>query len=368
MKCIFTGGGTLGSVTPLLAIWEALQKECKGILRVEALWIGTQGGVEHTLLKEYGIPSISIFSAKLRRYWSWKNFFSPIFFMLGMIQSLWIIFRFKPDIIVHAGGYVGVPVIIAGWILEKKSIIFQLDIEPSLANMIVSPFATRVGVACEEERMHYSSSKTEIIGIPVRSDIHIWSDDTKRRAARKTFFLPLGIQDTEKVVLVVGGGTGAAAINTLIWDALPSLTKECHVIHLVGRGKMASPMQSHDRYHPFEFLGKDFIPYLALSDIIITRAGMGILSECAALKKALIIIPIPHSHQEKNATYFCKREAALCLSQNTVTPDECIVTIRRLLNDSKLSDMISTRIHNAFPKDATERAITLMKSLVHTSV
>ena len=116
MKIMFSGGGTLGSVTPLIAIAQEIKRRQP---RAEFLWLGTRTGPEDTMVSRYGIAFKKIFSGKLRRYFSWKNLIDPLFIALGFFQALVAIFRFKPSVVMAAGGYVAVPVVWAAWLLRR---------------------------------------------------------------------------------------------------------------------------------------------------------------------------------------------------------------------------------------------------------
>ncbi len=308
MNILFTGGGTLGSVTPLLALHERLREE-QGAHAF--FWIATRGGVERSLIASADISVAEIYTGKLRRYFSFRNFVDPFLLSLGIVQSLYYLMWFKPDIIVSAGGYVAVPVLWAGWLLRRKSMLLQLDMEPGLANLITAFTAETVGVAFEEEARYFSKKKVAVVGIPVRRAMIAAANMTdQRRMALRT---QLHLDKDLPVVLAIGGGTGASALNALIVEAAPHLATPCQIIHVTGPGKDTTP--SFPRYHTFPFLKEELIDYLNVADIVVTRAGMGMLAELSVLGKPMIIIPIPHSHQERNAQLFERHKAGIYLSQ-----------------------------------------------------
>src|SRR4030042_6285916 len=115
MKVIFAGGGTMGSVSPLVAIYEELKDRDSTL---EVLWLGTRKGPEKDFLASFQIPFKIIISGKLTRYFSLANFFTPFFVFLGFLQSFFILKKFKPDVVLTAGGFVAVPVVYAAWLLK----------------------------------------------------------------------------------------------------------------------------------------------------------------------------------------------------------------------------------------------------------
>ena len=237
MKIVLAGGGSGGPVAPLLAIAEAIKKNNP---EAKFLFIGTKKGEpEKEMIKNYNFSAkggsasggdfVGIFCGKLRRYLSWQNFLDIFKTKLGFFQSLFILIKFKPDLIIGAGGYVSVPVVLAGWFLKIPSLIHQQDILPTLSNKILSIFAKKITVSFGPSLKDFPKNKTIFTGHPVRQ--FIFSGDRER--AIKLFNL-----EKEKPVLVVlGGGTGAVSLNNLIWQNLGELTKFCQVVHLTGKGK-----------------------------------------------------------------------------------------------------------------------------------
>src|SRR3989344_7674434 len=117
MRIILSGGGTIGSVSPVIALFEEIKKQHS---EAEFLWVATRSGLEYKLIKDYNISIRSIFSGKFRRYFSFRNLLDLFLIKLGFFQSLFIILSFKPDVILSAGGFVSVPLVWAGWLLRKN--------------------------------------------------------------------------------------------------------------------------------------------------------------------------------------------------------------------------------------------------------
>lgn len=367
MRVMFTGGGTLGSVTPQLAIYEELKAQytARGE-SVDALWIGTRTGPEKDIISLHHIPFVFIVAGKLRRYVSIRNFFDPLLILVGIVQALWHIWRFRPDIIVHAAGYVGVPVLAAGYALGKKSVTLQIDFYPSLSNLIGAHFSSAVGIVTEDQKKYFQSRKTYIVGVPTRvpasGERHEELQQTCRSLRRQ-----LGVNDGESIVMITGGGTGAQSLNELVEQSISSLCECAHVVHVTGKdkeGKSEALAHRYASYHPFEFLRGEMIALEALSDVVVTRAGIGTLSELSALSKPTIIIPIPRTHQEKNADYFYSHHAVLVLSQDSLTPEAFSKAVCGLLADTKAREELSKNIHAVLPDNAAKRAVDMIRSVL----
>lgn len=358
MRILLTGGGTGGSVVPLLAITKEYKKQNP---EVEFLFVGTKKGIpEKELVRIYNIPYQGIHCGKLRRYFDWRNFFDPILLWLGVIESFFIINKFKPNIILSAGSFVSVPVVWLGWVLRIPILIHQQDIVPGLANLIMAPFATKITVTFEKSLADFPRKKTILTGNPVRSEI---MNGDKKGAIKK-----FGLEENLPTLLVVGGGTGAQKINEMIYQIIPELTKFCQVIHLTGKNKYLKSSAQYSatkRYHPYEFLTTEMADAYAVADLVISRAGMGVLTELMALAKPAILIPIPDSHQEKNAQFFADKKAVYVLWQKYLTPQFLFEKIRELILNKGELDKLSQNIKKLFQPEATKKIIEEIEKICY---
>lgn len=349
-KIVYAGGGTLGSVTPLLAVHEELSERS-----ITAHWIGTRRGPERALVERAGLPFTAIASGKVRRYLHWRNFIDPFLFLLGFFQSIVLLVHIRPQVIVSAGSFVSAPVIIAGWLLRLPSVILQLDIEPVRTNLLITPFVRRICIAVPETARHFPQQKTIVTGIP-----------TRRIPSR---CIPPFVSIDRHTLVVVGGGTGAQKINELVLASLGRLTERADVIHYTGlhkEGESKKAAQKNVRYHPRAFDEK-MITDLAAADVVVTRAGMGTLAELAALAKPSIVIPIPHSPQEKNAAYFKAHDAVLILSQVGLSAERFCDAIIELFRDLERKRILGQHISHIFPSDAALRVATCIREMLKKS-
>lgn len=350
MKIIFSGGGTLGSVSPLVAVYEVMKKQN---LKADILWIGTKNGPEQKFITEYGISFRSISSGKMRRYFSFKNIFTPWLVFIGFLQSLRILRKWKADIVISSGSFVSVPLVWAAQWLRIKTIIHQQDVVMGLANKLTRKSATKITVALEVSLKDFPKGKTQVIGNPVREDVF----GAEKEKSIEFFHF----QEDLPVVLILGGGTGAAAINQLVLQSLNQLVEFCQIIHCTGKNK-ADIIATHSRYRSYEFITKDMRYTYGAADIVVCRAGMSTLSELCELKKSIIIIPIPQSHQAENALYFAKNNAAIVLDQKS-TPQDFVDTIRKLLNDPALAMTLRRNIGKILLPQAAQRFIDIIYEL-----
>lgn len=328
MKVLLSGGGTLGSVTPLLAVAESLL--AKGDA-VELLWVGTKDGAERETVERYGIPFRAVTSGRLRRFFTLSNLMTPLLVLKGLLDALVIVRKWRPDVVVSAGGFVAVPVVWAAWCMRVPVHIHQMDWRPGLANRLAAPFARSVSVVFDKSAGDFAPKKVRVTGNPVRREI-LAGDPS---AARERFGLESGIP----TVLALGGGTGAMSLNRLVAEAAPDICRRAQIIHLTGKDKSVDLPAAVGRYRQVDFLGDDMGHAFAAADLVITRAGMGTLTELAALGKPAVVVPIPGSHQVENARFFADRGAALYFKEERGDEDLAEEVVNLLGDSGRLSEM-----------------------------
>lgn len=337
-----SGGGSGGPVAPLLAMVDEWRKQNKEYLYV---WVGTNHGPEKAMALEYGISFEFLPTAKLRRYLSFKNIFDIFKLFFAFLKGIVIVIKHKPKLICSAGGFVSVPLVWAGWLLRVPIHIHQQDSRPGLANKIMAPFVDLVTVTFEKSLKDYKESVWT--GNPVRSSFKEVIKTNKTDLLKKN-----NLQNDKLIIFIIGGGTGSEFINDLILDNIKKLTNKYQIIHIIGsEGRIRKNSNIKD-YHSFNFLDSEkMAEFLFLSDLIISRAGLGLITELSFLKKKSIIIPISNSHQEDNADILKNNEAALVLGQKELNGDNLINKIEMALGNEKYSQ----NIDDIIPKEAAGR-------------
>lgn len=349
MKILYAGGGTMGSVSPLIAIHQKIvsDSQIQRYSGYSCLWLGTQKGPESEVVKKAGIRFEVIESGKLRRYFDLKNLLDFFRIIVGYFQSLYYVIKFQPDIVLTAGSFVAVPVAWASFLNNVPVFIHQQDVEVGLANKLMAPIAKKITVALEKSLDDFKKEKVFLVGNPVRLNCQPLKIEDSRIGVLDLF----NFSNELPVILILGGGTGALAINELVGQSVAELTKFCNIIHITGKDKNFNK-QSEDnesQYRFFDFLDEQKI-YSAMqaAQVVVSRAGMSILTELAYFKKSTIIIPIPNSHQEKNAKYFANQNAAIYLSQKNLTTEKFITTIENLLVDKTKQKYMGEKMQQIF--------------------
>jgi UDP-N-acetylglucosamine--N-acetylmuramyl-(pentapeptide) pyrophosphoryl-undecaprenol N-acetylglucosamine transferase len=157
------------------------------------------------------------------------------------------------------------------------------------------------------------------------------------------------------LLVVTGGGTGALGLNRLVAAAAPRLIDALQVVHLTGRGRGVPSRVASPRYRALEFVVDEMPHLLAAATLVVSRAGMGTLSELAALEKPSLIVPLPRSHQWANAQAFARLGAIVVADQAALTPSALADRILGLLADEPRREQLGQALHASMPQDAAER-------------
>jgi UDP-N-acetylglucosamine--N-acetylmuramyl-(pentapeptide) pyrophosphoryl-undecaprenol N-acetylglucosamine transferase len=352
MHIIFTGGGSLGPVTPLIAVMRSLRE-----LQPDASfsWIGTRGGVEERIVQQAGMSFHAVSSGKLRRYLDWQNLTDLGRIVAGFFQSIGLLRSLKADVVVSAGGFVAVPVAWAAWVLRIPVHVHQQDVVPGLANKLTLPVAASLSVALERSLKDFPRQHPVWTGNPIRPEVLAGA----AAAGRAAFALEAGVP----TVLVTGGGTGATTLNDIVRKALPLLVPSMQLIHSTGVGK-ADPAVAHARYHQVELITSDMPQALAVADLVVTRAGMGSLTELAALGKPSIVVPMPGTHQEPNARAYTSGGGAVQLDQRTLTPESFASAVHAILADPAQLRAMANGMRALHVDNAAQRIAAMVLALV----
>ncbi len=298
---LFTGGGSGGHVLPALTIIGELKKQPD----VEIRYVGSKQGIEKELAEAQGLIYYGISTGKLRRYFSWENFKDIFRVVKGLFDACALIARTKKEgevLVFSTGGFVSVPVAIAGRLLGVKVFIHEQTARAGLANRICGFFAHKVFISFEESAQYFCKKKTECSGYPLRRDCF-------DKNVKPLWIKGKNILETDRPVLfITGGGNGSFLLNALVKKHLAELSARFRIIHQVGKNYLPefSPLQN-DQYYAFDFVRDGMIDVLKRADLVISRAGAGTVSELLAIGRPSIFIPLPHA--QKNEQYYNALEA-----------------------------------------------------------
>lgn len=351
-RIVLTGGGTAGHVTPNIALLPSLKE--KGY---EIHYIGSYEGIEKSLISDYGISYHGISSGKLRRYFDVKNFTDPFRVIKGFSEANKLMKELKPSIVFSKGGFVSVPVVIAAGKNKIPAILHESDMTPGLANRLCLSSAAKICCNFPETLDKLPAKKAVLSGSPIRKEL---LEGNKIKALDFC-----GFTANKPVLLVMGGSLGAAAVNQAVRSILPRLLKEFQVVHLCGKGKTDPSFDQMDGYRQFDYIKEELKDLLALSDLVISRAGANAICELAALKKPNLLIPLPAGNsrgdQLLNARSFEKQGFSLVLEEETLTDELLLSAVKRLYEERSA---FIANMEKSPQKDAVSTIIQLIEETV----
>ncbi len=338
---------------------------------LEVLWVGGEGGIEIDLLSDEEItlktiPAAGVHGVGLRALP--RNLWQII---KGFFAARRIIREFQPDVIFFTGGYLAVPVALAGRMIlikdrRPKILLYVPDIEPGLALRTLARLSNQIAVTVEDTMNYFEfQPKLQITGYPVRPDLRL----TNCADARRIFNL---VQELP-TLLVFGGSKGARSINRALINSLPDLLIDMQVIHISGhldwpeveaaQANLRLDLKAH--YHPYPYLYQDMGAALSASDLVVSRSGASVLGEFPLFGLPAILVPYPYAwrYQEVNARYL-ERSGAAVVIQDSDLNRHLLTTVRELMNDqNKRKRMRQSMMALARPQ-AAESIADLLRGLV----
>lgn len=351
---LFAGGGTLGPVTPLLAVADRLREADEDY---KIAWVGTDSGPERSLIELKGIPFTTIPVAKLPRYLSTKLVTLPFDYLRARQAASRVLDAFRPRAIISAGGFTAVPIIQEAYQRRIPCLAHQLDAEPLLSNRLIVRHCRYVTTSFPYDRNPFPKAST-VYHVP--TPVRFAPEDLPSRTAACEYF---GFNPALPVLFVMGGGTGAIALNKAMWDIESKLPSEIQIIHSTGKGKMERIEVSRSGYMVQEFFNAEEMGLAyAASDLIVSRAGFGAISECASLSKCMILVPLPNSPQERNVHELDGAVIPVRQSDGfSKTLHRMIVT---MLEEKELRDDFGDQLHDRLPTDRGDVIVNLVKSMM----
>jgi len=331
---MIAAGGTGGHVYPALAVAEAALKHPG----VTFTFVGSVDGFERPLLEESAIPfehydevragplhGVSVFTALK----------SMVALSRGTVAAFNLLGRRQPDVILLTGGWVGLPVALAGWLRRIPALIYLPDIEPGLTIRMLKHFAARIAVTTEDSRAFFPARKVIVTGYPIRAAV--------AKAVRADGIRAFGLDPARRTLLVFGGSRGARTINYALLAIATDIVADGHqIVHVTGtldwddlaaqRAALPAEVQAH--YHAYPYLHHEMGAAFASADLVVCRSGASTLGELPYFGLPAILVPYPFAwrYQKVNADWLADRGAAVVMPDERMTSD-LLPTIRAILGD-----------------------------------
>jgi UDP-N-acetylglucosamine--N-acetylmuramyl-(pentapeptide) pyrophosphoryl-undecaprenol N-acetylglucosamine transferase len=346
-------------VYPALAVLDALQTLNPAELQI--LWVGGEGGMEAELVQRHKIPYATIPAAGIHGIGLRtlpKNLGK---LARGVFESRKILREYQPNLLFFTGGYLAVPMAVAGW--RIPSLLYVPDIEPGLALKSLAWFAEKITASTPTSTAYFSRPERVVAtGYPVRADLARWD----KTAAREK----LGLDTETPVLLVFGGSKGARSINNAVINNLPQLLERTQVVHISGKSDWQRVQNARNvlkreqaqRYHLFDYLHEEMGAALAAADLVVSRAGASTLGEFPLFGLPALLVPYPYAwrYQKVNAEYLAEQGAAVMLQDENLTT-QLVSQVDKLLADpQKLAAMRAAMKKLARPQAAEKIAAEML--------
>ena len=302
-------GGTGGHIFPGLAVAECLRNQGWTVA-----WMGNPTGMEYRLVPAKGFAFEGVKFSGLRGKGMLTKVLMPFRLARAMMQSWKILRRLKPSVVLGMGGYITFPGGLVSYLMGRPLVLHEANSVTGSANRVLARFATRVLTGFPK-----TLKEAQWVGNPIRESFERLSDCLARYGKRQG---PLHL-------LIVGGSLGAAALNTVVPEALALLPadRRPNVLHQTGEQHLETVTKTYQQLgvngelKPFI---EDMAAAYANADLVICRAGAMTVSEISAAGVAACFVPFPYAiddHQTANARFLSDAKAAILIPQSQLDGD-----------------------------------------------
>ncbi|MEE8399922.1 MAG: undecaprenyldiphospho-muramoylpentapeptide beta-N-acetylglucosaminyltransferase [Desulfobacterales bacterium] len=303
---VIAGGGTGGHLNPGIAIAQEFMERNQGN---RLLFIGTNRPLEVSLLAKAGFEHRWITAAGIKGLGIRKQAGSFLKIPRGIVESILMLKRFKPDLAVGVGGYSAGPVVLGAWLLGIRTVFHEQNFLTGMTNRMLAPFVDRIYVSFEKTAADFNRKKVRVTGNPVRSEVLALVEDNRSLEAPRTRCF---------TVFITGGSQGAHGINQAVMQALEHIDHpdDFYFIHQTGSEDEAMVADAYRR-RGIPGLVQSFFDDMAAqyhrADLVVCRAGATTIAEVTTIGKAVFFVPLPSAadqHQVLNARMLKDRGAA----------------------------------------------------------
>ena len=305
---LIMAGGTGGHIFPGLAVAESLREAG---WRVH--WLGVPGNMESQWVPQRGFAFEPVEFGGVRGKGIVSLALLPMRLLKAFWQSIQVVRRVKPDVVVGLGGYITFPGGMMSVLLGKPLVLHEQNSVAGMANRVLAGVADCIFTAFPNVL-----KKAVWVGNPLRQDFLNKPSPAERFADRTG---PLKLW-------VVGGSLGAQALNEIVPKALALMPehKRPVVVHQSGAKQIDALRSNYEKAG----VQADLTPFIedtaqafAQADLIICRSGASTVTEIAAVGAAAIYVPFPFAvddHQTTNAQFLVAEGGGWLMPQADLTP------------------------------------------------
>lgn len=371
MKVLTACGGTGGHIYPGIAVSSELRNRHPDW---EFMFIGCSDlefGLENKLVPEAGFKLVDIDADNYESWYSFKRYVKSTFHIIkSVFQSMGILIKYRPDVVIGTGGFVCAPVLLSAKILGFRSLILEQNVIPGRTNRFLSGMANRICISFEESRRYMKKPDNCVMtGNPLRKEF----DDWTRESARKE----LGLEDEDRLMLIFGGSLGAVSLNKAAVKVIGKICTDSHnkVIFITG-GENYGECERLLNEEGISFgegsnvtlsaYRNDMPVLMNASDIIVSRSGATTIAEINHVGTATIYVPLKHApndHQRLNAKANVDRGAAMMYEDDEDLTENLIDGVTKLISDRSLRESMAEASAKLGVADSCDRICDIAESL-----
>lgn len=353
MRVLLAGGGSAGHTSPLLATADALRRLEPD---VEVTALGTARGLETRVVPEAGYPLELVPAVPLPRRPGADLARVPGRVRAALKETLAVLDRVRPDVVVGFGGYVSVPAYLAARRRGLPLVVHEGNALPGIANRLGARLTTHVATSFPDTELRHAT----YLGLPVRRMISTLDRDALRAEARAHF----GLDPDRPTLLVTGGSQGARRLNQAVAAAAGALAEAgVQVLHVVGPRGEASPERGEGGppYVVEQFVSRMDLAYAA-ADAVLCRAGSNTVTEVSGVGLPAIYVPLPigNGEQALNARPVVEAGGGLIQPDVELTAQWVAQTLPPLLTDPERLAAMSRAATAVIPLDADDKLAALV--------
>ncbi|CAB4688619.1 MAG: undecaprenyldiphospho-muramoylpentapeptide beta-N-acetylglucosaminyltransferase [Actinobacteria bacterium] len=348
MRVLLAGGGTAGHTSPLLATADALRRL---VPDVEITCLGTPRGLENTVVPAAGYPLELVSPVPMPRKPGPDLARFPARLRGSVRETVAVLDRIAPDVVVGYGGYVSIPAYLAAR-RRVPIVVHEQNAVPGLANKVGARIAARRGGRVAVSFPDTELPGAEYVGLPIRRMISTLDRVASRAEARAYF----GLDPDLPTLVVTGGSQGARRLNQSISAASAALgAAGVQVLHVVGPQGEATPVESGTPYVVVHYVDRMDLA-LAAADLMVCRAGASSVTEAAAVGVPAIFVPLPigNGEQPANARPVVEAGGAILVADADFTSDWVASTVPALATDPHRLAAMSAAASGLIRRDADD--------------
>jgi len=352
MVIVITAGGTLGHINPALSLIKEIQNKHPD---AKIYYVGKRNSMEEAKVKE--IAEITFVETKCLGFSKnlIKNFKAVYVFIKEVRRMKKTLRKLNCQLVIGTGGNVTASVLYAATKLKIPAVIHEQNAVKGITNTFLSKRVDLIFSTFPNEYLKFPAEKTIISGNPTTQDASI---------------LPsvLDIAENKKIVMIAGGSLGAKVLNEVSKELIKtSKDYPWFFVFITGEKYYSDYQELNYNFNNCLVMPKTdkFLSYLKTCDCIISRAGATTIAEIIALEKSSILIPSPNvsrNHQEKNASFLVKKNAALMITESDLNVTLLKKEIEKLLSEKVLNIENLRKLKIAKPAEKiVEEAFKLIK-------